>query len=256
MKISATIVALNEERNIARAVRSLACADEVVVVDSGSSDRTRELAAGLGARVVEEPWRGYAAQKNFAAACAAHDWILSLDADEEVGPELNAEIVKLKNEGPRADGYSFPRMARYLGKWIRHSGWYPDRKVRLYRRDRARWVGDYVHESVRVDGTSAELHGDLLHYTCDSLGEHLRTLDRYTTLAAQELHARGRSAGLLQLTVSPAWTFVRSYVLQRGFLDGAEGFTIARMAALYTFRKYSKARQVTSGASHANPAPR
>jgi glycosyltransferase involved in cell wall biosynthesis len=256
MEISATIVAFNEERNIERAIRSLACADEIVVVDSGSSDRTRELAASLGARVIDEPWRGYAAQKNFAAECATHDWILSIDADEQIGPELSAEIAALKREGPRADAYSFPRLARYMGKWIRHSGWYPDRKVRLYRRGCARWVGEYVHESVRVEGSSAELHGDLLHFTCDSLAEHRRTLDRYTTLAARELRARGRSAGLLQLAFSPAWTFLRTYFLQAGFLDGAEGFTIARMAALYTFRKYAKARGAAAGAGHANPAPR
>jgi len=256
MKLSATIVALNEERNIERAIRSIPFADEVLVVDSGSSDRTREIAARLGARVIEEPWRGYAAQKNFAAECAANLWILSLDADEEVGPELAAEIAQLKSEPPRAEGYSFPRLARYLGKWIRHSGWYPDRKVRLYRRDRARWVGDYVHESVRVDGTIAELHGDLLHYTCDSLAEHFRTLDRYTTLAAREVRARGRRVGAMHLVASPAWTFLRSYFLQLGILDGVAGLTIARMAAIYTFRKYSKARELMHGASDANPASR
>ncbi len=267
MQLSVTIVTLNEERNIARALRSVPFADEVVVVDSGSRDRTREIAAALGARVIEERWRGYAAQKNFAAEQAAYTWILSIDADEEVGPELAAEILRLKGEEPAADGYAFPRLARYLGKWIRHSGWYPDRKVRLYRKDRARWTGDYVHESVRVEGAVAQLHGDLLHYTCDSLAEHYRTLDRYTTLAARELRARGRSVGALQLVLSPAWTFVKSYVLQRGFLDGAAGLTIARMAAIYTFRKYSKAREgdwrestVSEGTvnegNDANPAPR
>ena len=260
MHISATIVALNEEQNIERAIQSLACADEIVVVDSGSSDRTRELAAVMGARVISQPWLGYAAQKNFAAQCAVHDWILSIDADEEVSPKLAEEIFQLKSEGPRADAYSFPRLARYLGKWIRHSGWYPDRKVRLYRRDRARWVGDYVHESVRVEGSSAELRGNLRHYTCDSLADHLRTLDRYTTLAAEELRARGRRVGLLKLAVSPPWTFLRTYFLQAGFLDGAAGFTLARMAALYTFRKYSKARRKQAvtheAAGDANPAPR
>jgi glycosyltransferase involved in cell wall biosynthesis len=131
MKISATIVTLNEEHNVARALESLRCVDEVVVVDSGSTDRTREVAARLGARVVQEPWRGYAGQKNFAATLATHDWILSLDADEAVAEELEAEILLLKSIGPRFDGYSMPRMAQYLGRWIRHGGWYPDRKIRL-----------------------------------------------------------------------------------------------------------------------------
>ncbi len=191
MKISATIVAFNEERNIARAIRSLrlgaGCADEIVVVDSGSSDHTREIAASLGARVVEEPWRGYAAQKNFAASCAANDWILSIDADEELTPGLAAEIATLKDPTRINvfDAYTMPRLARYLGRWIRHSGWYPDRKVRLYHRQFAEWQGRYVHESVQVDGTIGQFNNDLLHYTCDSLDQHLHTLDRYTSLAAQ-----------------------------------------------------------------------
>ncbi len=241
MKISATIVTLNEERNIARAIGSLGCVDEVVVVDSGSTDRTREIAERLGARVIEQQWRGYAGQKNFAACCASNDWILSIDADEELTEGLAAEILQLKKEGARFDGYSFPRRAHYLGRWIRHSGWYPDRKVRLYDRGKADWVGEFVHESVRVKGMSGELRGDLLHYTCASLSEHLRTLDRYTSLAAREVTARGKAVTLMRLAVDPAWTFFRTYILQRGFLDGRQGLAIAWMAALYTFLKYAKA---------------
>jgi glycosyltransferase involved in cell wall biosynthesis len=241
MQISATIVTLNEERNIARAIGSLRCADEVVVVDSGSTDQTREIALGLGARVIEEPWRGYAGQKNFAACCAANEWILSIDADESLTEELAVEILQLKQEGASCDGYSFPRLAQYRGRWIRHSGWYPDRKLRLYDRRKAEWVGKYVHESVRVNGTSGQLQADLLHYTCASLSEHLRTLDRYTSLAAQELVMRGEPVPLTRIAVDPAWTFFRTYVLQRGFLDGRQGLAIAWMAALYTFLKYAKA---------------
>ena len=242
MKISATIVTLNEERNIARAIESLRCADEVVVIDSGSVDQTRELAVRLGARVIEEHWRGYAAQKNFAASCACNDWILSLDADEALTPELAAEILQLKQQGARFDGYSFPRRAQYLGRWIAHGGWYPDRKVRLYDRTKAEWVGAYVHESVRVNGTVGELKSDLLHFTCASLSEHLRTLDRYTTLAADEIAAGGTPVPMLRLVFDPPWTFFRTYVLRRGFKDGLQGFVIAWMAALYTFMKYAKAR--------------
>jgi glycosyltransferase involved in cell wall biosynthesis len=242
MRISATIVTLNEERNIARAIRSLSCADEIVVVDSGSTDRTREIALELGARVVQEPWRGYAAQKNFAARCATYEWILSLDADEEVSRELGDEIVALKAGTQNADGYDMPRLAQYLGRWIRHSGWYPDRKVRLYHRERGVWTGDYVHESVRITGAAGHLNGDLLHYTCRSLSEHLRTLDRYTSLAAQEVMAKKARVPGWRLAIDPPWTFVRTYLVQLGFLDGLQGFVIAWMAALYTFLKYAKAR--------------
>jgi glycosyltransferase involved in cell wall biosynthesis len=245
MKISATIIAFNEERNIARAIASLStCADEIVVVDSGGSDRTREIAASLGARVIQERWRGYAAQKNFAASAASHRWILSIDADEELTPALAAEIVALKSLHPQFDAWTMPRLARYLGRWIRHSGWYPDRKVRLYHRDRAAWQGEYVHESVKANGTVGHLNSDLLHYTCDSLSQHLRTLDRYTTLAAQELTASGKRVPLRRLIVDPPWSFVRSWILQRGFQDGAQGLTIAAMASFYTFTKYAKAREL------------
>jgi glycosyltransferase involved in cell wall biosynthesis len=243
MKISATIVAFNEERNIGRAIGSLVpCVDEIVVVDSGSSDRTREIAASLGARVIEEPWRGYAAQKNFAASCAVNDWILSIDADEEVTPALATEIASLQPQTFNA--WNMPRLARYLGRWIRHSGWYPDPKVRLYHREHARWQGEYVHESVQVSGSVGHLKNDLLHFTCDSLSEHLRTLDRYTSLAAQELVASAKPVPFRRLVTGPAWTFLRSYVIDRGFLDGAHGFMIAGMASFYTFMKYAKARQL------------
>lgn len=241
MRISATIVTLNEERNIARAIESLRCVDEILVVDSGSTDSTRELALRLGARVIEEPWRGYAGQKNFASQSASFDWILSLDADEALSEELEAEILVLKRDGPRRDGYAMPRLAQYLGRWIRHGGWYPDRKVRLFHRAKAEWVGEYVHESVRVTGSIGELQGKLLHFTCDSLSQHVRTLDRYTTLAARELMAKKARVPMRRMLFDPAWTFVRTYVIRRGFLDGPQGLAIAWMAALYTFLKYAKA---------------
>ena len=248
MKISATIVAFNEELNIGRAIASLRlgdCSDEIVVVDSGSTDRTREIAASLGARVIEEPWRGYAGQKNFAASCAAFDWILSIDADEELTSGLAAEIAGLKTKNlSQFDGWAMPRLARYLGRWIRHSGWYPDRKVRLYNRQKAAWQGDYVHESVQTSGPVGHLENDLLHFTCDSLSQHLRTLDRYTTLAAQSVVASGKPVPFRRLVVDPPWTFVRSYILQSGFLDGGHGFVIAGLAGFYTFMKYAKAREL------------
>jgi len=242
LKITATIITLNEERNIARAIESLRTADEILVVDSGSVDRTVDLAQNLGVRVIEAGWRGYAAQKNWAADQASHDWILSLDADEALSEALEAEIWNLKKTGPRYDAYTMPRLARYLGRWILHSGWYPDRKIRLYHRAKAHWVGDFVHESVQVSGRLGHLESNILHFTCDSLSEHLKTLDRYTTLAAQELAARKIKVPMWRLLFDPAWTFLNTYVVKRGFQDGLEGLTIAHMAAFYTFLKYAKAR--------------
>lgn len=245
MKITATIITLNEERKIARALESLRCCDEVLLLDSGSNDRTTELAEKLGARVIETPWRGYAGQKNWAAAQASNDWILSLDADEALSEALEGEIWTLKKNGPKFDAYTMPRLAQYMGRWILHCGWYPDRKVRLYDRRKAKWVGDFVHESVQVDGRIGHLESNLLHFTIDSLSEHLKTMDRYTTLAAEELVSRKAKIGARHLIFDPAWTFFRTYFLQRGFLDGLEGLTISYMAAFYTFLKYAKARNMS-----------
>jgi glycosyltransferase involved in cell wall biosynthesis len=245
MRISATLITSNEERNIARAIESLRCCDEVIVVDSGSTDRTVELAEKLGARVIESFWPGYANQKNLAADRAEHDWILSLDADEALSEALEAEIWQLKKTGPQEDAYTVPRLAQYLGRWILHSGWHPDRKVRLYDRRKARWTGRFVHESVQVDGRVGELQANLLHFTCSSLSEHVKTMERYTTLAAEELVSERRKIGWPQMILDPPWTFFRTYFLQRGFLDGVEGLTIAYMAAFYNFLKYAKARNMS-----------
>jgi glycosyltransferase involved in cell wall biosynthesis len=247
MKISATIITYNEERNLPRAIESLRCADEILVVDSGSSDRTIEIAEKLGAKIIDSPWPGYAKQKNLAAERAENDWILSLDADESLSEALEAEIWRMKKNGPQFDAYTMPRMARYLGKWIHHSGWYPDRKIRLYHRAKATWTGDFVHESVKVDGTIGHMDGNLLHFTCDSLSEHLKTMDRYTTLAAEQLVASRQKVTGARLIFEPPWTFLNTYVLKAGFLDGVEGLAIANMAALYNFLKYAKARFMAPG---------
>jgi len=245
MKITATIITLNEERNVARAIESLRCCDEILILDSGSVDRTVELAQKLGARVIEAGWRGYAGQKNWAAEQARNEWILSLDADEALSEALEAEIWNLKKKGPQYDAYTMPRLARYLGRWILHSGWYPDRKVRLYHRGKAKWVGDVVHESVQAEGRVGHLDANILHFTCDSLSEHLKSLDRYTTLAAEDLVERKVAIGTWRVILDPPWTFIKTYFLQRGFLDGLEGLIIAYMAAFYTFLKYSKARNMS-----------
>lgn len=249
MKISATIITLNEESNLPRALERLAFCDEIVVVDSGSTDQTANVARAAGAKVLENSWPGYANQKNFAAAQAANDWILSLDADEALSDDLAAEIARLHQESdPRYDAYRFPRRARYLGAWIRHSGWYPDSKIRLYDRRKARWVGDYVHESVVADGPVGELKSDLLHYTCDNLESHIRTVDRYTTLAAREWRDSRGAVPAWRLFVAPPWAFLRSFILRLGFLDGWRGFVLAWMAAFYVFSKYAKARFASDSA--------
>ena len=245
MKISATIIACNEERNIARAIESLRCCDEIIVVDNGSIDRTVELAEKLGARVVEEAWHGYSAQKNYATTQASYDWILSIDADEALSEGLEGEIWQIKKAGPEFDAYTMPRLAQYLGRWIMHSGWYPDRKVRLFNRNKAKWVGDFVHESVQVSGKVGHLDGNLLHFTCTSLSEHLKTMDVYTTLAAQQIVTEGRTIGTAHLLLDPLWTFWQTYLFKRGFLDGFEGLAIAYMAAFYNFMKYAKARNMS-----------
>lgn len=247
MKISATIITFNEERNVARVIESLRCCDEILVLDSGSNDRTVEIATNLGARVVEASWHGYAAQKNIAAELASHDWILALDADESLSEALEAEIWQIKKAGPKFNGYTVPRLAQYLGRWILHSGWHPDRKVRLFDRRKAKWVGQFVHESVTVDGPVGHLKSNLLHFTCDSLSQHLRTMDRYTTLAAEEIVARDQSVTFGRLLLDPPWIFFRTFVLKLGFLDGVEGLAIAYMAALYNFVKYAKARDMSPG---------
>ena len=247
MKISATIITYNEERNIARAIESLRCADEILVVDSGSSDRTVAIAEKLGARVLDRNWGGYSDQKNWAADQATNDWILSIDADEAVSEMLEAEIWQLKKNGPTADAYTMPRLAQYLGRWILHSGWYPDRKIRLYDRRGAKWEGKFVHEGLAVKGKVESFDGPLLHFTCQSLSEHLRTMDRYTTLAAEQLVEQRAKISLTQLFLKPWWEFNRTYFLKRGFRDGAEGLAIAWMGALYVFLKYAKARYMLPG---------
>jgi glycosyltransferase involved in cell wall biosynthesis len=247
--LSATIVTLNEQETIARAIRSLSAADEVIVVDSGSTDDTCRIATTEGARVLHNPWPGYAAQKNFAASQATHDWILSLDADEEMNPRAQAALQQWKESFSETEstggeilpvGYRWPRRAFYMGRWIGHSGWYPDWKIRLYHRRHGAWRGDYVHESVTVDGPVSTLPGEILHYTWQSIAEQYKRTETYTGLAAREMAMRGRRASAADLLLAPPFTFLQTYFLKLGFLDGYAGFCIARAAAHYVHRKYQK----------------
>jgi glycosyltransferase involved in cell wall biosynthesis len=240
-KISATVITFNEEQNIAEALESLAWADEIIVVDSESTDRTVEIARRFTDRIIVRPWPGYAAQKTFAAEQAVNDWIFNLDADERVSPELAAELLKLQQgSDPAVAGFEMPRRTNYLGRWIKHSGWYPDYKLRLYDRRVARWRGEFVHESVQADGRVERLKGEILHYTVRSASEHHLRLDRYTTLAAEEMRALGKSVSVGSLFFSPAAAFFKSYFLRLGILDGMPGFAIAKFAAHYAFLKNLK----------------
>jgi glycosyltransferase involved in cell wall biosynthesis len=239
--LSVCVITLNEEDRIGDCLASVAWADEIVVVDSGSSDRTVEVARERGARVIARAWPGYAAQKNFALEQATSDWVLSLDADERVGPELAGEIQALIAGAPAGTaGASVPRRTFYLGRWITHGGWYPDRKVRLVRRGKGRWVGEHLHERLLAEGAVAALRGDLLHYTYRDLSDHLRTIDRFTTEAARGMQARGRRGALAGMLLQPPAKFVKMYLLRLGFLDGAAGFLVAVLGGYYVFLKYAK----------------
>jgi glycosyltransferase involved in cell wall biosynthesis len=241
-KLTVTVITLNEAENIAACLDSVRWADELLVVDSGSTDNTIDLARAAGARVLTNPWPGYPAQKNFAAQHASHDWILSVDADERVTPELAAEIRALLDRGPTAAGYRVPRVTWHLGRWIRTTDWYPDYQLRLYDRRRAHWPPKRVHESVQADGQVVDLTNDLQHYAYRDVAEHLRTMDRYTTLAAGEMYAAGRRAGVLDLTIHPLAAFFRNYLLKGGVRDGVPGFIISVMNAFYVFLKFAKLR--------------
>jgi glycosyltransferase involved in cell wall biosynthesis len=239
-KLSVTIITLNEVANIEACLASVAWADEVLVVDSGSTDGTPELARANGAHVIVREWPGYAEQKNLAAGVASHDWILSVDADERITPALRAEIQQRLRSEPGEAGFRIPRVTWHLGRWIRTTDWYPDYQLRLYHRARAAWTPRPVHESVTASGDVGQLRGELEHYAYRDLSHHFATMDRYTTLAAADMRTQGRRAGVFDLTVHPWAAFMRNYVLRRGFFDGTAGFVISVMNAYYVFLKFAK----------------
>ncbi len=247
-RISACVITLDEAERIEDCLASLSFCDELLVVDSHSSDATRELAAARGARVLEHDFAGFGLQKDFAASAAVHDWVLQLDADERVSEELRAEILALRDAGfPAHAGWSMPRLSSYFGTWVRHGTWYPNRVLRLYDRRRGRWAGAPPHEKVALEGTTGRLAGDLHHFPYRSIEEHLQTIDRYTTIMAQQLFESGRRARLSDLVLRPAWRFLRFYVLKRGFLLGWKGLWLAQCAALYVRLKYVKLRLLERG---------
>jgi len=235
IRVSATIITYNEEDRIATAIASLSCCNEVIVVDAFSTDRTREIAERCGARVIQHAWDGYSAQKNFAAGQAAHDWILSLDADERVSIELSNEILAWKRAAASgAAAYSMPRRVFYLGEWISHSGWYPDRKTRLYDRRTAEWNQDRVHENLDVRGRILRMEGDLLHFPYRSWSDQIQRTDRYVELAARGAKPH-KSTAVLKLAGGPPAAFLKAFIVRAGFLDGWRGVLIAYAAARYVF---------------------
>lgn len=249
--LTACIITFNEEERIADCLRSVAFCDELIVVDSHSRDATREIATGLGARVIERDWPGYAAQKEFVVRAAAHDWVLCIDADERLSPELQAEITALRDGGfGTASGFEMPRCTRYLGAWIRHGTWYPDGQLRLFDRRRGAWVSPHphgLHEHVDLDGPRHRLRHDLLHEPYRSVSDHLRTIDRYTTAMAEGMYAAGQRARIDQLVLTPLAEFVRFYVLKRGVLDGWRGLLLAYLHAHYVRMKYAKLMALERG---------
>jgi glycosyltransferase involved in cell wall biosynthesis len=244
MKISACLITLNEERNLPRCLASVApLVDEILLVDCGSTDGTQTIAEKFQARVVHQDWLGYVGQKNFALDHAAHPWVLSIDADEEISPELAAEIARVKSdpsaESPGApNGYQFSRLVFYRNKWIRHGDWYPDRLVRLFRRDEARFSGGHVHEKLELPGEHPILRGHLHHFTYENATDRAARCARYAKLWAQSAHERNKRAYPWSGPLHALARFAKGYVLKRGFLDGAVGWEVAAGNAREVWLKY------------------
>jgi glycosyltransferase involved in cell wall biosynthesis len=237
--VSCTIICFDEEEHIRAALESVKWCDEIVVVDSFSNDRTVAICREYTDRIFQRPWPGFVEQKAFALEQTRHDWVLNLDADERVSPQLRREIEQVLRK-PDADGYYVPRLVYYLGRWWWRGGWYPDYRIRLFRREHAVWGGVDPHEKVVLRGRTARLEGPLLHYTYRDTSDHLATINSFTGVAARELLLRGRTASILDLCLRPFWRFLRFYVLRRGFMEGLAGLFVAQSAAFYVFLKYAK----------------
>lgn len=251
VSLSVVIITFNEEANIARCLTALGdVADEVLVVDSFSTDHTVEIARQYGARVVQNAFAGYVEQKNFATTQARHDYVLQLDADEVLTNELRQSIREARQNWQHA-AYALARLTNYCGSWVRHGGWYPDRKLRLYDRRLGQWQGLLLHEHYEVQPgqTTGLLAGDVLHYSYTSIAQHVRQLNRFTSITAQERALKGKTrVTLFHLVLKPWWKFFHGYVLRLGFLDGFAGLSIAVISALGVFLKFAKLRTRTQDA--------
>ena len=245
LPLSLCVITRDAAAELAACLESARFVADVVVVDSGSRDHTVEVARRFGARVIDQPFLGFGPQKNLAVEAAAHDWVLCLDADERVSPELGTAIeraVVAAASGGAPAAYAVPRRNRFLGRWLAHGEGYPDWNVRLFDRRRARWSADAVHEHVLADGPVGRLTGDLLHCSAESIDAYVQKQNRYTTLQAAAMHARGERAGTARMFASPLARFLRFYVLRLGFLDGAAGFAHVAIGAFASFLKYAKLR--------------
>ncbi len=239
--LSVCVITYEEEHNLDDCLDSVRFADEIVVVDSGSTDRTAEVARRYTDRVIVREWPGHVAQKGFAAAQASSDWILAVDADERVTPELRAEIERVLEQGGNgALGYRFPRKTWYLGRWWTSGGWYPDLQLRLWRRGYGRWSGEDPHDRVELDGPPGRLEGDLLHYSYRDIGDHVRTVNFFTSVSARIKDEGGERFSVLSLLLRPPLRFFRMYVLQGAWREGVGGFIMAATGAFYVFLKYAK----------------
>jgi glycosyltransferase involved in cell wall biosynthesis len=238
-RLSVSIIAKNESRHIRDCIESVSFAEEILVVDSGSDDDTVTIAEAAGARVVLQDWLGYGAQKRFAVDAASHDWVLCLDADERVDATLATEIQSVLSS-PQSFAYELPMQQRFMGRMLNHGDGFPLWKLRLFHRKYAQWSDDPIHESVQTKEHPLRLHGKLLHLPDISLHEWIEKQNRYTTMQAEYLLARGKRASLSRLTISPFWRFVKYYLLQRGFLDGIAGLVHAALNAAFVFSKYAK----------------
>lgn len=244
VQATATIITLNESSNITECVRSVSFFDEVLVIDSGSTDDTVALARAAGATVIDNPWPGFGPQKQFALEHARNDWVFSLDADERVSAELRESISRLFETTPAADGYSVNRRNHFMGRALRHGEGYPDWCLRLFNRTRACWSTDPVHEKVELNGRVDRLDGDLEHYSEESLAEYLEKQNQYTTIQARHLYSIGRRASLAKLLFSPVFRFVKFYLIRLGFLDGVPGLVHILIGCFNSFYKYAKLREL------------
>jgi glycosyltransferase involved in cell wall biosynthesis len=244
--LSVIVITKNEERNIVDCLESVRWANELVVVDGGSDDKTVDLARRYTQKVYAKAWDGYAASKNFALQQCTGDWVLWLDADERVTEALSKEIQDALGQGVVGfAGFEVSRKAFFLGKWIKHCGWYPGYVLRLFRRGAGEWSNKRVHEHLKIDGKTGRLNADLLHYTDPNLWHYFEKLNRYTTLAAEDLTESGERFRMSQLTMRPAWLFLRMYFLKLGFLDGVQGFILCVLSSCYVFTKYAKLWELT-----------
>lgn len=245
--LTAILISYNEELDLPRALASLArIADEIILVDSGSTDQTCEIARSYGARVHSRKLDSFAEQKNFAASLSSNDWILSIDCDQELSPDLRASMIEWKQKAAEKNAFEILLMSNYLGGWIRHSGWYPEFRVLLYRRDKGTFAGA-LHERVLVEGPVGRLSGHLFHYTIRSLAEHRAKLDAMSTLAAEDMFAQGRKSWRATMMIAPPWTIVQRLVFQQGVLDGRRGWLIAWFSAKYIYLKYRKLGRLLGG---------